>query len=102
MTTTFKQGFDLLTKAEEFIKADASVICVARGTKQEQQHFDNLKLMALAKLEATIEKYREMAEHYHVAMYDGNKLLDTCGHCGLDLRDEIHSTIANATPQPQE
>lgn len=29
--------------------------------------------------------------HTHVAKYDGDKLLDECAKCGLDLRDVVHS-----------
>ena len=30
--------------------------------------------------------------HIHVAQYDNNKLLDECKVCGLDIRNDIHSS----------
>ncbi len=40
-----------------------------------------------------IKWYVEAFIHTHKAKYDGDKLLDECDRCGLDLRDEMHRRI---------
>jgi len=55
---------------------------------------------AVMEREAEIERLREENQtlletfrHTHVAKYDGEKLLDECAQCGLDLRNLIHRRV---------
>jgi len=41
-----------------------------------------------------VAQYQRTFRHTHVAKYDGDRLLDACGKCGLDIRDEVHERTA--------
>ena len=50
---------------------------------------------AYRELEATIKRYEKAFRHTHEAKRVDGVLVDECGICGLDIREEIHERLAD-------
>lgn len=71
----------------------------SRGRSDEEAQADNRVLAVAASVGKVESLKRNLAkmvatfQHVHTAYYRDGGLTDTCGSCGLDLRDEVHLRV---------
>lgn len=63
---------------------------VLKGRAEDSFLEDATEMVLQERADAIAETRIATTPHHHVARYEGVRLMDECGRCGLDLRDPIH------------
>lgn len=80
--------------ADIYITALETALREARDRCADLASCEATALDQLKEAREEVARYQRTFRHTHVAKYDGDRLLDECGECGLDIRDEVHERAA--------